>query len=199
MFCAMRAWDTPAERRFKSIEDEFQGLAEEVISGSTISIGKVDKYKVDRFFGLWKWRAHFRNDEMQDIQLSAVTGTEHEEMTRDDEERLEKAGVLSLRKGGKIAAHRWNGLRIDTAINHELLQLSPIRWTVVRASAGQFLVPDFPTILYIPLHPTLSLCGSVQVWNENASIARDCVININRQVVAECRDYFFAKNLAECL
>jgi hypothetical protein len=144
MFCAMRAWDLRAERGFmKAIEDEFQELAEKIVAGSVTTIDPTDKGKVDRFFGLWKWRALFRDADPQEIQFNAVAG---ERLSQDQEEILEKAGTLFLREGGKAPAHRMHGLQLQFAIDHECSALSGIRWGVVRAVGGQFLVPDFPTI-----------------------------------------------------
>ncbi len=98
MFCAMRVWDLQAERGFmKQIEDEFQELAGKIIAGTVSTIGPADKGKVDRFFGLWKWRAHFRDADPQEVQFNGVTGSR---LTLDEEERFEKLGILFIREGG---------------------------------------------------------------------------------------------------
>ena len=86
MFCAMRAWDLRAEHGFmKQIEDEFQELAEKIIAGTVTMIGPADKGKVDRFFALWKWRAHFRDADPQEVQFNGVTGAR---WTQDQEEKF---------------------------------------------------------------------------------------------------------------
>lgn len=196
MFCAMRAWDLRAERGFmKKIEDDFQELTETIVAGTITTIGPSDKGKVDRFFGLWKWRAHFRDADPQEVQLNGITG---ERLTQDQEEVLEKAGVLFLREGGRAPAHRMHGLQLQFAIDHECLLLSGIRWGVIQAIGGQFLVPDFPTMTHVPLHPTLCLCGGEQDWSAAAGITRSNVVDINRHLLKGCKAYYFANDLAQC-
>ena len=196
MFCTMRAWDLRAERGFmKQIEDEFQDLAARVIAGAVTTIGAEDKGKVDRFFGLWKWRARFRNADMEAIQFNSVTGGR---WTRDQEERFEKAGVLFVREGGKAPAHRLHGMRIQFAIDYESSALSTMRWGIIQAIGGQFLVPDYPTVTYVPLHPTLCLCGGEQEWIAGAGITKGNVIDINYHLLNGCRTYYFANDLRQC-
>jgi hypothetical protein len=196
MFCAMRAWDLRAERGFmKPIEDEFQGLAEKIISGILTTIGPAEKGTVDRFFALWKWRAHFRDADSQEVQFNGVTG---ERWTQDQEERFEKAGVLFHREGGKAPAHRLYGIQLQVAIDHECSVLSAIQWGIIQAVGGQFIVPDNPTISFIPLHPTLCLCGGEQEWIAGSGITKGNVIDINRHMLKGCKTYYFANNVAEC-
>jgi hypothetical protein len=196
MFCAMRAWDLRAERGFmKQIENEFQELAEKIIAGTVTAIGPADKGKVDRFFGLWKWRAHFRGADTQEIQFNGITGTR---WTQDQEEMFEKAGVLFHREGGKAPAHRLHGLQLQVAIDHECSALSGIRWGIIHAIGGQFLVPDVPTITHVPLHSTLCLCGGEQEWIGGAGITRNNVADINRHLLKGCKTYYFANDLLAC-
>jgi hypothetical protein len=196
MFCAMRAWDLRAERGFmKQIEDEFQELAERIIAGQVATSGADDKGKVDRFFGLWKWRANFRNADPQEVQFNAVTGWQ---WTKDQEEKFEKAGALFLREGGKMPAHRLHGLQLQVAIDREWSLLSGIRWGIIQAVGGQFLVPDIPTITHVPLHPTLCLCGGEQEWMAGAGITRKNVVDINRHLLNGCKAYYFANDLGQC-
>jgi hypothetical protein len=88
ILCAMRVWDLRAERGFmKSIEDEFQVLAEAVITGTTTAISEPNKGKVDRFFALWKWRAHFGDADPEEVQFNNVTGAR---WTPEQEEQFER-------------------------------------------------------------------------------------------------------------
>ena len=110
IFCARRAWTNREERGFmKSIEDAFQGLARNIIDGTVSSIGDAEKATVNAFFSLWKWRADRRSLPEQEIQAKMVTGVPR---TRDEEEALEKAGILFIREGGTIPARQINGVQL---------------------------------------------------------------------------------------
>jgi hypothetical protein len=144
---------------------------------------------------LWKWRALFRNADPQEVQFNGVTGAR---WTKEQEELFEKSGAFFHREGGKAPAHRLHGLQIQIAIDHECSALSGIYWGIIQAVGGQFLVPDFPTITQVPLHPTLCLCGGQQRWIAGAGITKDNVVEINRCLLKGSRTYCFAANLARC-
>ena len=196
MFCAMRAWDTRAESGYmKQIEDQFQELASRIIEKSATKIEGIEKHKVDQFFSLWKMRAIFRAKEVAEVQLNGITG---ERFTKDQEEVFEKMGVLFVREGGVMSAHRVHGMQIQTGIMQETSALSSIRWGIVRAQGGQFVVSDLPTTTFIPLEPTLCLCGTAENVIEHGIILKNNVIDINRHLIANGKEYYFANDLQQC-
>jgi hypothetical protein len=97
-----------------------------------------------------------------------------------------------------MSAHRWNGIELQVRIDHEVMQLSNLRWGVVHAQDAQFLVPDTPTISFIPITPTLALCGTTGDVIENAIIPKDGVTHVNRLLKQHCKDYLFANDLGQC-
>jgi hypothetical protein len=107
--------------------------------------------------------------------------------TQDQEEIFEKAGVLFQREGGKAPARRLHGLQLQVAIDHECSALTGIRWGIIQGIGGQFLVPDIPTITYVPLLPTLSLCGGGQEWIAGAGITKSNVVDLNRHLLGPDR------------
>jgi Protein of unknown function (DUF4238) len=196
IFCAMRAWDTRAEVGYmKQIEREFRDLAERITNRTVTKIEAADKYKVDQFFALWKMRAMFRSKDVADVQFNGITG---ENLTKDQEERFEKVGVLFVREGGVMSAHRVHGIQIQTGIMREASALSAIGWGIVRAHEGQFVVPDFPSITFIPLEPKLCLCGTPGNVIENGCISKRNVVDINLHLKAHSKEYYFANDLREC-
>jgi hypothetical protein len=196
IFCAKRAWDARAEFGYmKQIEDAFQLLASKVVDGTLTAISVAEKGAVDCFYGLWKMRAVYRDKETADIAFKQVTGTN---FTKDQEELFEKGGVVFLKPGGVMSAHRWHGFELQMGIDHAVMGLSNLRWGVVRAHEGQFLVPDMPTVAFIPIAPTLALCGTEGDVIENAIIPKDGVINVNRLLKRHCKEYLFANDLGQC-
>jgi len=196
IFCAMRAWDARAEVGYmKQIEDEFQELASRIIRRKIIKIEVADKPKVDAFFALWKMRAIFRSKEVADVQFNGITG---ENLTKDQEEKFEKIGIVSLREGGVMSAHRVHGIQIQAGVMQQTSALSNIRWGIVRAHDGQFVVPDSPAITFIPLEPTLCLCGTAENVIESGTMLRNNVIELNCHLRAKSKEYYFANDLREC-
>jgi hypothetical protein len=192
IFCAMRASDTRAEWGYmQQIENAFQKLAARVVSGATLNIDAGDKQIADGFFALWRLRAVFKRADKTDVQFNAVTGTK---FSHDLEEVLEKAGVLSFREGGKMAAHRVHGFQLQGGIDSEVAMLADVRWGVLQAFDAEFLVPDSPTAAVIPLAPYLALCSGGVSGIAN----RVAVAEINHCARTGSDEYFFAQDLAQC-
>ncbi len=134
----------------KKIEDEFQRLASKVIEGVVSEIGEAEKGVVDHFYALWHMRARHKTMPSQEIKLNGATGGGG--LTRDQEENVEINGGSFMRSGGKFVARQVNGIRLQLlsdryadALQHET------RWGIIRAQSGEFVVPDVPARLMIPL------------------------------------------------
>jgi hypothetical protein len=56
-----------------------------------------DHITVNNFYSLWKGRADHRHLDAQEIQANMVTGIAR---PKDEEEMLEKAGIIFVREGG---------------------------------------------------------------------------------------------------
>jgi hypothetical protein len=192
IFCVKRVWDQRAESVYmRSIESAFQEFASQVVAGGVTTIDPAQKGKVDAFFALWKLRADYKASPDGEIAFKGVTG---EEWTKDQEERVEKAGVSFLRPGGKMPLRMLYGLQIQFRIDAYLRDLSSVQWGIVNSLEGHFLVPDYPAYTFIPLTPTLCLCSGGQT----GSITKENLAEINRSLRLASREYFFAQNLAHC-
>jgi hypothetical protein len=196
ILCARRAWDARAEFGYmKQIEDAFQPLASKIVDSTLTAISAAEKETVDYFYGLWKMRALYRDKETTDVAFKKVTGTN---FSKDQQELLEKSGTFFLKEGEVMSAHRWYGIEVQVSIDREVMLLSNLRWGVVRAHEGQFLVPDMPTVACIPIAPTLALCGTEGDVIENATMPKNGVIGLNRVLKQHCKDYLFANDLGQC-
>jgi hypothetical protein len=67
-------------------------------------------------------------------------------------------------------------------------------WGIVRASGGEFVVPDWPMHAFIPINPTLALANPAI----NQALDRDAVGVVNKQLRLASRRYFFARDFAAC-
>jgi hypothetical protein len=115
IFCAKRVWDRRAEFGYmKAIEDAFQELASEIITGTITAIDDGQKEKIDAFFALWKMRADYKTADGGAISFNDVTGAK---WTPDQEEQFEKGHVSFFREGGTMPARMFYGLQIQFRID----------------------------------------------------------------------------------
>src|SRR6185312_12075988 len=106
-----RAWDQRAEAGYmKHIEDNFQNVARSIIEGQAATISPERRPAIDRMFALWFTRARYRDLDAQEIQLNGIMG---DNLSKTQEENLEKNGYLFARIGGKVPARQLNGIQLQ--------------------------------------------------------------------------------------
>lgn len=193
VFCARRAWDERAEAGYmKHIEDEFQKIARSIVNGQAVTITPEQKPAIDRMFALWYMRARYRKLEAQEIQLRGITG---DNLTKAQEENLEKNGYIFSRRGGAMPARQLNGLQLQWRIDGYARDLAAsTRWGVISAQSGEFIMPDVPSHTIIPLSPRLALVASAPY----GIIREQNVAEINGAIRADSRQYFFARDFSSC-
>jgi len=193
-FCACRAWDERAETGYmKCIEDEFQKIVDSILNGRIAVLAPEDKAAVDRMYALWHMRSRCRELEWQEQQLKGVGGSD---LTKEQEENLEKNGYVFVRRGGRMPARQLNGVVLQMRIFNYARDLAArvSRWGIISAQSGEFIVPDIPVHGIIPLTPRLALVQSAP----DGMIVERNVAEINSALRATSRDYFFARDLSSC-
>lgn len=192
-FCARRAWDHGTETGFmKRIEDRFHQALEPILSCRVDRITSRDRAAVDAMFALWFQRARNRELESQEVELYGVLGSD---LSKEQEETLEKNGYIFSRKNGKMPARLLNGTTVKLKVGRHSNELKRLTgWGVVRALEGQFIVPDAPTKTILPVSPTVALIAE---WPDGGASAWQ-VGYINQALREDCQDYFFAHNLTDC-
>ncbi len=194
IFCACRAWDERAETGYmKRIEDDFQKSVGPIVEGMVQTLASELKATIDRMCALWYMRSRHRELESQEIQLNGIAG---DDLTKEQEENLEKNGYLFARKSGAVPARQLNGVELQFRIDNYARDLaaSVTRWGVISAQAGEFIVPDVPSHTIIPLTPRLALVNSAV----DGMIVERNVAEINRAMRAASRNYFFARDFSSC-
>ena len=194
IFCAKRVWDQLAESGFmKAIEDKFQSLAEEIIKGNVISIASNQKMIVDDFFALWHIRVLINSQPIQDQRLQGILGGS-QNFTKDEEERMEKIGVVFIRSDGTILGRQLAGGGIQINIFKWRKQLTDTKWGILRVSKGEFIIPDDPGGYgrIVPLSPTLCLFSP----SEDSVITDTEATGLNRLAVESSKNYYFGRNLS---
>ena len=192
VFCAKRVWDRRAECGYmKGIEDAFQELASEIITGTITAIDDRQKGKIDAFFALWKMRADYKTADGGAISFNDVTGAKR---TADQEEQFEKGHVSFFREDGTMPSRMVYGLQIQFRIDAYVRDLPRVQWGIIQAQEGHLVVPDYPAYTIIPLKPTLCLCSGGQT----GTITRQNLAEMNRSFKLASREYFFAQDLTQC-
>lgn len=194
MFCADRAWGHgPESGWMKDMEDAFQKLVGEVLSGMPGAFNEWQSATISDFYALWQARAERRHLPSQRILAAAgVLGT-RVNYTNDDLEMLEKNGISAFRGDGSISMRHIMGPRIRLDMDAILKAMSGRQWGIVTSADGEFCVPDVPAHGIIPLTPTVVLDSS-----RLGAISRDEVVYINCLLASKSREYLFARSLKAC-
>ena len=196
IFCARRVWDERAETTYmKSIEDNFQQLAESIIAGTTREFSEEQKQIINDFYALWNIRAHWKDQPISDQPLSTdVTGLSYY-ASKDEQELLEKNHISVIEPDHSIPGRMITGVKMQQNLFLCRRQLADAQWGVLRASQGEFLVPDnFSNARIVPLTPKLCLYSP----SSNDVIRESEVLQINQLAVASSREWYFAQDLSNC-
>jgi hypothetical protein len=190
LFCAKRAWDERAEHGYmKQIEDEFQKLADKLLNG-THSIDSSSNLTISRFHTLIRLRADVRASPLSDVELKGIQG---ENLTKDQEEILEKKWVLFSRTDSEVPGRQMAGLQIQILLDR-ICSLD-FTWGTVISTDVDFLVPDtFGDILIVPLSPQCCLVAN----SPSGEITRECAIEVNRIAISKSLNYILAHDFAKC-
>lgn len=196
IFCADRAWNHGAEHGFmKDIEDAFQRLVDPILAGTLSRFDDQHTEIINKFYGLWASRAHWRRLPYQTIKAGGpeLRGA-REDLSLDSQELLEKHNIIAVRPNGSFAMRDFVAPSILMNIDDMSEALVGRRWGVLFALEAEFLVPDVPSHGVIPIAPKMALA----LDNRSAVIRQDGVEKINRALCSGVREYLFARSLWAC-
>jgi hypothetical protein len=150
LFCAARVWDQRAEIGYmKEIEDSFQCLASHIVDSRLTSIAPNEQDTVSRFFALWSLRARGKTQPMQNQPIYGVLPGKN--LTMDQKELLESQGLAFINDDTTIPDRILHGLKIQRDIDKVTHKLRDKLWGVVKAADGDFLIPDIPSMVMVPV------------------------------------------------
>lgn len=195
LFCAKRIWDQCAESGFmKKIEDTYQELAESVISGTTKTISNIEKSIVTNMFALWNIRTHRKENPIEDQKIEGIIDVASR-YSKDEQEKLEKNHIGAIKPDHTISGRHLNSGNIQLNLFKVQKQMSDAQWGILRASKGQFIVPDnFSNARILPVSPII--CFFSQSTDE--VISETEVREINKLAIVSSRNYYFANDLSKC-
>ena len=175
----------------RDIEASFQELADRVVSG----LGCLDARQnliATRFFALWSYRAYLKYNPLVD---QTVTGVQGEQLTKGQQEWLEKMGAMYIRSDQTFPGRFLAGLSTLVAIDEVVARLQGATWGIIKAAEGEFICPDtFGELAAIPLTPVVSL----YLGNRGGTISPQEVARGNRLAQRSARAYCIARDFAAC-
>jgi hypothetical protein len=161
------------------------------IDGRALTFDGKQTQVINLFYALWRARTEIRDNPGEDAALRGILPGRG--WSKDEEEGLEEAGFV-FQRGATIPARFMNGLDVQRQVDRYLIENPSASWGVVRASGGEFVVPDWPVLAFIPINPTLALAASAL----NQTLDRDAVRLVNKQLRLGSRRYFFARDFTAC-
>lgn len=193
VFCAERAWDQNTETwRTRGYEGRFHSLADEIAGGRKTRLSPDDDKVVSEFFALWTARHRARHNPTGDVIMNGVIPDPP--ITDEHAENLEANGYAYAR-GKVMPSHILTGIRMKLQMDRSAIRLDGVHWGIVRASYGEFLVPDNNDgFAAVPLTP--QLCLLAESGDVEASPVE--VATINYVALLRASEYYFGRNLASC-
>ena len=193
MFCALRAWDQASETtRSAPIEQAYASLADRIVRGEVQSLADERHKSVTEFYLLWNHRFGVAQLPAEDLALNIVEA--ERKFTKEQEEILEGKGVIFIRDN-KVPIRFINGMTIMRENDRGMERMANARWGIVRASQGEFLVPDnTKELAVVPLSPSICLVNEAS----DQELSLDLVGGVNRQLRDCAQAYCFARDFRLC-
>jgi len=195
LFCARRIWDQRAESGYmKKIEDNYQSIAGSIVNGILNKIGQKEKPVINDMFAIWNIRAFQKNLPIQEQKINGITGVA-KNLTIDEQELLEKNHVGFIQPDLTFPGRQLAGIHIQQNLDMWREQLKDAEWGILRASNGEFIVPDnFSNIRILPITPKLCLYSP----SNNQVLGIEQVAIINKLALDTANKYYFAHDLSKC-
>lgn len=190
LFCVRRVWHQNAEvGYFKKIEDSFQSLCEQILGGDTYNQSSKNNEIISLFYSLWRLRAELKSAPLGSIKSPLdLPGSE---LTKDEEEILEKNGCFFYTKNG-MSSQQHAAMALQIGVTR-LIPLDT-EWGLAQSASLEFIVPDsFGDIGIVPLSPTLCFVANAPSGN----ITDDNVAIINKIAIEKSTEYYFARILPQ--
>lgn len=184
IFCAKRVWDERAEKGYMAkIEDAFHREVD------TAEIGKERNHlAISTYHLLWFLRHHFSVSPIPDIPLVGISGSG---INKDQSEIVERKWGCHVRDGGLLPSRFAISLEIQRLIDMNINQYSQLRWGLLRAVEGEFLVADcYQEQCFMPISPSMAFYAQ----NEDSEITREDLVTLNNVSISKSTNYYFARD-----
>lgn len=196
VFRVQRLWDQRAENGYmKKIEDAFQKLVDQIIEEKIISFNDNENKIICDMYTLWESRIFqiekFLENETLFIQLNGIHG---ENLTKDEEEILEKKHCLYTNKNAEISNRNMIGFQIQRNLDFSLY--SNIKLGIVKSISKEFIMPSNPIPSEDIIFPISSQYCLIPNFNFIYEIVNDETVDeLNNIMMKHAKWFYFGKNL----
>jgi hypothetical protein len=192
VFCVNRSWDERAERGYgKRIEDDFQSVTGKILQGELVDSDSVSRAVTD-FCCLWQVRHCWSKVPIDNVDMGLKPAYS---LSINEQEDLEKAHIFYARGNGEVPSRLWRGAMMQQSWCRTVKTMSGIKWGLLTATEGEFLVPDnFSNVFIVPVTP--KQCFVTE--SDSQTVGLDTVRLINSLAVASAEKYVFARDLTQC-
>lgn len=193
VFCTKRVWDQRAESGYmKYIEDEFVTLLRDIREQNINALSHEQSTYATNMFCLWSLRHELTQNSVSDQKLYGISG---DNLSKDQQEILEKKHVSYITKNAMIPARQFAGLQIQIRIDIMTeAYFNNGSWGIIKAQEGEFIFPDNFDRGILPISPSVCL-----IFNcEDIAISANDVSAINQLAIKSSQYYYFAKDLSQC-
>ncbi|MCW3151962.1 hypothetical protein N8H69_05405 [Achromobacter spanius] len=192
VFCAKRAWSQQGESALMrdNIERRFFSQLGRAVHGYPVQ----DHEAVSEYFFLWQMRRIARERPIPDMKLNGITGTSLTPLQR---QRAEAKHVVTIDHDAKIGGQHATTIQILRGVDERMLQYPDLKWGVLKATSGEFIVADgyAKPRFFFPVTPSIALMEG----QRDCRIDQDSLRKMNRRSIEESRAYFFARDISKCL
>ncbi|WP_459176856.1 hypothetical protein [Ewingella americana] len=194
IFCAKRAWDQRSEKGYMiSIETAFFNVIDNI--NTPLTERRHDD--ISRYYHLWRLRGVARDKERQNVHFNKVGG---HRLTIDEQEILEKNGYSFILENDGLLHHLASGIEIQVMLAKICHDMGNIKWGLLTARRGEFLVADyypgdsFGLEPFIPVSPKHAFFANTL----DSGIDVHQVRELNRASISSSGNYFFCRTLEKC-
>jgi len=188
-FSTKRNWDERAERGYMAeIESKFHGQIDNLVS-----FKNRDHKAISEYFVLWRLRYMFYLDRLLDAPIHGVEG---EDLTKEQQEKLEIIGCGYVNENGDIPARQLTGGRIQVGVIALMeTTFSDMKWGLLKAKKGQFICSDsYQKLCILPVSPKYVFAGNLN----DEMLDYNEVGLVNKQSIESATNFYFSKNLQNC-
>lgn len=193
IFYVERVWSQHAEVLLGTeLEGKFQDFANRLLASGSDEV--LEQNVVDEFYALIRARHWAISFPARDEVVNGVAG---EDLSEEQRYALEANAVMYIRADGTISGRDLTGARMQLVLEDIVSNVQALShpWRVVRAAAGEFVVPDtYGQHAVVPLAPTAILA---RLPPRGPMFQHELTI-FNLLAVRRASAYYFAHNLGNC-
>ncbi len=190
IFTVNREWDQRSEEGYgKSIEDNYQSLADSVLATGRRSLSMAECVVVSKFYALWCFRSSIKK---YDWLMQEEPAGDCEALTDEQKKVVELNHFFYKDENGVVPSRFKRGLAIQVAIDACSDRNPGQRWFVSQSDRLEFIVSDNPYGSFIvPFSPTMCFMCLIDV----RFLSFEQVKKINFEAIRRSKFYYFARNL----